>query len=99
MPVAREGCFDHRRWRGRLHARPLAEPKPIHVVVDTNGLPARIGEGAEARAVASCDATWRVSTDWWTETGAVVRTYHRVSLADGAALEVYLDHGTGVWMR
>ena len=44
-------------------------------------------------------ATWRVATDWWTETGAVSRTYHRVTLADGATLEVYFDHGTGAWMR
>ena len=80
-------------------ARPVVEPRPIQVVVDANGLPARIGEGEHARVVASCDATWRVATDWWTETGAVNRTYHRVTLADGASLELYFDHGTGVWMR
>lgn len=77
-------------------ARPVAEPRPIHVAVDANGLPARIGEGAEARRPQRGDAPpARVATDWWTETRGGDRTHHPVTLADGAPLECVFRSGDG----
>ena len=72
--------------------RPLGRPRPLHVVRDAAGLPARVRFPQQARAVAvrDVDQVWRIAEEWWREQ-PLRRTYYQLRLADGRRLTCFSD--------
>ncbi len=75
--------------------RPLATPRPLHVRVSGDSLPALVREGRGWRRVEAVQESWRIDDEWWRK--SVSRIYHRVVLDDGAIRTLFQDEDGGGW--
>ncbi len=74
--------------------RRLNEPRPVAVRADGGGAPRAVGPVA----VEAVREEWLVEDRWWTPR-PLRRHYFELALADGRALTVFLDPGSGRWFR
>jgi hypothetical protein len=73
-------------------ARTLARPRPVSVLADGDGIPARLGE----RAVEAVREEWVVEDRWWTGR-PLKRRYFELVLEDGVNVVVFHDLGRKRW--
>ena len=74
--------------------RRLYVPRPVTVEVDAEGRP-RTVDGVAVEAVRE---EWALEDRWWTPR-PLRRHYFELAMADGRALTVFRDPGTGRWYR
>jgi hypothetical protein len=74
--------------------RRLNEPRPVAVRASGDGVPLAV-------ASATVDAVreeWLIEDRWWTPR-PLRRHYFELAMADGRALTVFRDPGSGRWFR
>jgi hypothetical protein len=76
------------------HPRRLNEPRPVTVRAASDGAPRAVG----AVAVEAVREEWLIEDRWWTPR-PLRRHYFELALADGRALTVFRDPGSGRWFR
>jgi hypothetical protein len=74
--------------------RRLNEPQPVAVRAEPEGSPRAV----EKTAVEVVREEWLVEDRWWTA-APLRRHYFELALADGRALTVFCDAGSGRWFR
>ncbi len=74
--------------------RRLNEPRPVAVRTRGDGAPAAI----DTAAVEAVREEWLVEDRWWTPR-PLRRHYFELAMADGRALTVFRDPGSGRWFR
>ena len=75
---------------------PLNAPRPVHVTVDEEGMPASVTRHAgHPLAVTAIVDIWRINDEWWRD--EVSRLYYRLQLADGRVITVFEDLAKGGW--
>jgi CO dehydrogenase/acetyl-CoA synthase delta subunit len=74
--------------------RRLNEPRPVAVRGAGDGAPLAVGP----TAVEAVREEWLVEDRWWTPR-PLRRHYFELAMADGRALTVFRDPGTGRWLR
>lgn len=75
-------------------ARRIGEPRPVAVRAGADGAPRAVG-GVTVEAVRE---EWLVEDRWWTPR-PLRRHYFELAMADGRALTVFRDPGSGRWFR
>ncbi len=78
--------------------RPLAGPRPVHVITAPGGLPHAVVLDGRRRLVAAVREDWLVQDRWWTEE-PVDRHYFDLLLEPGRPLVVYREAAGGEWFR
>jgi hypothetical protein len=74
--------------------RRLNEPRPVAVRASAEGVPVAVA----AAPVEAVREEWLVEDRWWTPR-PLRRHYFELAMADGRALTVFRDPGTGRWFR
>ena len=74
--------------------RRLNEPRPVAVRAGDDGAPREVA----AATVEAVREEWLVEDRWWTPR-PLRRHYFELAMADGRALTVFRDPGTGRWFR
>ena len=76
--------------------RPLHRPRPLHVRLGSDDLPAFVRfPGRPARKVAAVRESWRIDDEWWRD--PISRRYFEVVLNEGGQFVIYSDLLTGEW--
>ena len=74
--------------------RRIGEPRPVAVRASDDGVPRTV----DADAVEAVREEWLVEDRWWTA-WPLRRHYFELAMADGRALTVFRDPGSGRWFR
>jgi hypothetical protein len=74
--------------------RRLNEPRPVAVQASADGAPRAVASAA----VEAVREEWLVEDRWWTPR-PLRRHYFELAMADGGALTVFRDPGTGRWFH
>ena len=74
--------------------RRLNEPRPVAVRTRDDGAPTAI----DSAAVETVREEWLVEDRWWTPR-PLRRHYFELAMADGRAVTVFRDPGSGRWFR
>lgn len=77
------------------HVRLLNRPRPVRVIADAEGRPARVRGDRRWHEVTSIREHWRIDDEWWRLT--ISRAYYSVILDRGRLATLYRDLVTGDW--
>ncbi len=77
--------------------KPLDEPVPVKVKIDSEGRPVSVRLGRWLQVAAPQDR-WRIDDEWWRER-PISRLYHKVLLEDGREITIFHDLITDSWYR
>lgn len=75
--------------------RPLNRPRPLQVVPNPQGSPAKVRARGRTKRVESVLETWRIDDEWWRE--PISRAYFSLLLEGGEHCTVYHDLVEGRW--
>jgi protein ImuB len=78
--------------------RPFNEPQPVEVETGEAKTPVAVFLSGYRCAVESVLDAWRIDDEWWRER-PVSRTYWRLLLENGCAIDVYRDEVSGRWYK
>lgn len=83
---------------GARDLRFLNVPAPVHVSIDSRGVPLAVRRPTwpRPRRVAHIRETWRIDDEWWRER-PLSRIYHTLLLEDGQLLTVFHDLHADGW--
>jgi len=76
--------------------RPLAEPQPLVVKMDADGLLASVLFEGATRDVIAVQDRWRIDDEWWREM-PVAQMYYQFQLDGDRTVTVYQDLLGGEW--
>lgn len=91
VPDSRAASSHHR-------LRPLNEPQPVLVEMDTDGRPSAVILRDRRMAVQQVLDGWRIDDEWWRER-PLSRFYWQIALEDGRSVTVFNDLVEQRWWR
>lgn len=77
--------------------RMLNEPRPLHVLANTAGVPKLLSRADRQADVVEILDVWRIDDAWWRD--EIARCYLMVLLDDGTEASIYHDLVSGQWFE